>query len=413
MNSLNKTAGMLFCLSCFGFLGFYDVQPAAAEETPSELYVRTVPDGAKVFLNGTEVGVTPGLFKVEPGTAKIVVKLEGCVPIEREVEIKASKITRIELSLKSHAKNDKSGTFEEPNADDAPQVIEGVGWGAFKVGATREELVKAVGEPEANPEPNNPWVPWLSRYHVNCLFSEPHGATAIQFNEGFEFSLTSGIKIGSLEKDVIASYGKPELVVPNPLAKQFQYSTRGIFMYIMNGKVSSFMVVKPVKLKAQALNILKNPGAEAGKDTPDNWEQGAALDDVTYSWDNNVAFAGKSSLCIEKTAQTYFPIAQWSQTVERKGIQSTLLVSAQVKAENMTKAILDVVFLDENNNWISHKWVAYIGAKNAADQPANHDWKKYSGKVNIPPKTKKLCIGLQVYGPGKVWFDDIQASYSN
>ena len=94
-----------------------------------------------------------------------------------------------------------------------------------------------------------------------------------------------------------------------------------------------------------------------------------------------------------------------------KGRRPVLEVSAQVKAKKMTKAILDVLFLDKDGKWISHKWAAYIGSKKPGDPPANHDWKKYSGKVEIPPRTAKLCIGLQVYGPGKVWFDDVQASY--
>jgi hypothetical protein len=77
----------------------------------------------------------------------------------------------------------------------------------------------------------------------------------------------------------------------------------------------------------------------------------------------------------------------------------------------MTKAILDVQFLDKDGQGISHKWAAYIGGKAEGDPPANHDWKKYSDRVDIPPGTVKLCIALQVYGPGKVWFDDVQARY--
>ena len=169
----------------------------------------------------------------------------------------------------------------------------------------------------------------------------------------------------------------------------------------------------PVKAIPKSQNILKNSGIETGDKAPDGWQQGAAIEGVTYSWDKKVAFEGMASLCIEKTAQRYFPIAQWSQTVDRQGNGPTLLVSAQVKAENMTKAILDVAFLDEHGNWVSHQWAAFIGIKEEGEPPANHDWRLYSGKVEIPPQTKKLCIGLQVYGPGKVWFDDVRAGYAD
>jgi len=278
MNSINKIAVLFFCLIILGCSGFLVAQARAADEPPTELYVRTTPEGAKVFLDDKEVGVTPGLFKVDAGAAKIVVKLEGHDPIEKKVEIKASRVTRIELEF-----NKQPGSTASSKTDSAPE----------------------------------------------------------------------------------------------------------------------------------AKNILKNPGVEAGDKTPDNWDEGAAIEGVTYSWDKNAASEGSASLCIEKTAQTYFPIAQWSQTVDREGEKRTLLVSAQVKAKNMTKGYIDVIFLDENDNWIKHTWVTVIGSKQGGKSPANHDWKKYSGKVSIPPKTKKLCIALQVYGPGKVWFDDVRAIYAD
>ncbi len=159
-------------------------------------------------------------------------------------------------------------------------------------------------------------------------------------------------------------------------------------------------------------NILANPGAEKGEDYADDWVQGQAIDGVKYAWDKSTAFEGKASLGIRKTVNNYFPIAAWSQTVARTGDLPCLEVSAQVKTKRMYKAILDVAFLDESGQAISHKWAAYIGAKNEGDPPANHDWKKYSGTVQIPEGTAKLCIGLQDYGPGTVWFDDVQARYA-
>ncbi|MCC7409116.1 MAG: SLBB domain-containing protein [Phycisphaeraceae bacterium] len=158
-------------------------------------------------------------------------------------------------------------------------------------------------------------------------------------------------------------------------------------------------------------NLLMNPGAELGSDAPAHWSQGAAVQGVQYLWDRHAGFSSNASLCLTKTANRYFPIAQWHQTVERTGAAPRLHVSAQVKAENVTKAILDVLFLDENDQWIRHQWVSYIGSQNDGDPPANHDWKPYAGQLDIPQNTKKIQIGLQIYGPGKVWFDDITATY--
>ncbi len=163
--------------------------------------------------------------------------------------------------------------------------------------------------------------------------------------------------------------------------------------------------------KAREENILANPGAEKGDDDPEGWEQGQEIEGVKYSWDKKVAFEGKASLSIAKTAKRYFPIAQWSQTVSRAGDLPVVEVSAQVKAQKMTKAVLDVIFLDKNDQSISHQWAAYVGSKANGDPPASHNWKKYSGRVDIPPGAVKLCVALQVYGPGKIWFDDIRARY--
>jgi hypothetical protein len=557
---------MFFCQIILVFSGFLVVQARAVDEPPTELYVRTTPEGAKVFLDDKEVGVTPDLFKVEPGKAKIVVKLEGRDPVEREVEIHAYKITRLELEFKNQTstaaddrdkttdakkvhvpcfrpsnsdvgvvldfasgqllklpdpkkggpsqftilgkgdlvfgqnkivclrggtimrwngtsfipyQEEKFGEDEKKKLEDAkvyvlptapcrllittaekkqfdvtilsidedggidleyrpadaakaepdPNVVEGVGWGAFRVGATRKELVKAVGEPDTNPTPQTSGayenLQWLKQYHIDCMINAngPSEVINVRFNKGFELPLSSGVKIGSPEKDVLMAYGLPSRVQDRQQSKRLSYVDRGVALMMDNGKVRDFTVFKlrvpvpvgqsSVNSEAQASNILKNFGFESGDKTPDDWNPGLEIEGVKYSWNKEVAFEGKASLCIEKTAQRYFPIAEWSQTVERQGDRPVLLVSSQVKAQKMTKAILDVIFLDENGTPISHKWAAFIGIKEPGEKPANHDWQLYSGKVEIPTETKKLSIGLQVYGPGKVWFDNVRASYAD
>jgi RNA polymerase sigma factor (sigma-70 family) len=169
---------------------------------------------------------------------------------------------------------------------------------------------------------------------------------------------------------------------------------------------------KPVAVAAAAENILQNAGFEEGDRSPAHWSQGAQIDGVRYIWDKENGKQGKASLCLHKTAKRYFPIAQWYQVVDRKGNKPALRVSAQVKAQGVTKAILDVIFLDDEGKAIGHQWASYIGAKEAGDPPVSHDWKEYAGRVKIPPAAKKLQVGLQIYGPGKVWFDEVTAEYA-
>ena len=158
-------------------------------------------------------------------------------------------------------------------------------------------------------------------------------------------------------------------------------------------------------------NILKNPSFEAGGSTSDDWETGQEIPGVTYLWDKQNGKTGNASVCINKTANAYFPIADWHQTVDHEPGNTALKITSQVKAENATKAIIDVLFLDGNGQWVKHEWVSYIGNKNPNGKPITHDWKEYVGKVKIPPKTKSIQIGLQMYGPGKVWFDDLKVEY--
>ena len=77
---------------------------AAADPPPqspaTRLYVRTVPTGANVLLDGREIGKSDGLFPVAAGTRTLVVELDGYLPDERRVEIAADEITRVELQLK-------------------------------------------------------------------------------------------------------------------------------------------------------------------------------------------------------------------------------------------------------------------------------------------------------------------------
>jgi RNA polymerase sigma-70 factor (ECF subfamily) len=164
--------------------------------------------------------------------------------------------------------------------------------------------------------------------------------------------------------------------------------------------------------KPEAKPLLANGDIEKGNgDSPSSWSEGASIPGVEYRW-SRVAHSGNGSLCLKKTAERYFPIAQWSQKVEHRGNAAPRLkVSAWVKADRCSKAILDAQFLD-NTGKRTHAWVAYIGAKEANDSPVTHGWKHYEGVVEVPHGTRQIVIAPQIYGPGTVWFDDLEAGYT-
>ena len=146
---------------------------------------------------------------------------------------------------------------------------------------------------------------------------------------------------------------------------------------------------------------------ESGDAAPDGWHQGPAVPGVTYRYDKRRGSEGSRSLSLKKTANRYFPIAGWARAVDVADA-GPVRVSVQVKAEKATKAVVEVQFLDAGGRAVGKEWAAYIGAKDAGDPPATHDWKEYAGTVDVPAAAKQLGVVLQIYGPGEVWFDELR-----
>jgi hypothetical protein len=167
---------------------------------------------------------------------------------------------------------------------------------------------------------------------------------------------------------------------------------------------------EPLPETPPGANLLKNPSFEDG---PNGWGTGATPETVEYTVSDKGGVNETQAARIHKTANKYFPIAEWTQRVEYDGQSPAIEFSAQVKTKDARKAILDVLFLDDKEEWIKHEWAAYIGDQSDDPQPLSHDFKAYKGTVAIPPNTKTIVIGLQDYGPGDVWFDDVRAIYRN
>lgn len=76
--------------------GAPQVETATAATT--RLYVKTLPPGAEVTLDGTPLGASDGLFLVPAGIGKVSVQFEGGEPQVRQVEIIEGRITRVEIT---------------------------------------------------------------------------------------------------------------------------------------------------------------------------------------------------------------------------------------------------------------------------------------------------------------------------
>ena len=168
----------------------------------------------------------------------------------------------------------------------------------------------------------------------------------------------------------------------------------------------------PPKAPDSGANLVVNSGFELGDTSPANWKAGGNFQGVEYIWERQLGHSGNNSLGFRKTVNNYLQIAQWTQEFKRTGDRQGLEVSAWVKADKATKAVVDVQF-DNAAGESSHKWASYIGAKESGDPPADHDWREYRGVVRIPDDAKTIRISLQMYGPGKAWFDDVEARYAD
>jgi len=157
--------------------------------------------------------------------------------------------------------------------------------------------------------------------------------------------------------------------------------------------------------------LILSDSFERGSQAPEGWRSGANINGVKYVY-AKTGSDGERSLSLQKSANRYFPIAQWFRTLPHKGSGSSLAVVAKVKAAEATKAILDIQFLDGGGQMLGHEWLAYIGAQNASDSPATHDWKDYGGRTEIPSNTHEIVVALQIYGPGSVWFDELDVFYT-
>lgn len=102
-------------------LGIVAVSVRSSENPLTQLYVRTIPAGAQVLLNGKPLGNSNGLYPVKPGDYRIVIDLDEYEPHEQQITIRNGRITRIELEFKKQPQ-----TAQPPSSatdtDDAPAV---------------------------------------------------------------------------------------------------------------------------------------------------------------------------------------------------------------------------------------------------------------------------------------------------
>ena len=78
-----------------------DVQ--TSPQSATQLYVKTVPPGATVTLDGKAMGKSNALFDSVAGSHRLLLQLKGYIPAESLVEVRQGEITRVEIELKKRS----------------------------------------------------------------------------------------------------------------------------------------------------------------------------------------------------------------------------------------------------------------------------------------------------------------------
>ncbi len=114
------------------------VQTSAERST--RIYVRTIPPGASVVLDGKELGTTDGLFLVPPGVRTITLEMDGYDPKAERVDVREGWITRVEVRLarKGESSPEEAETTRHP-AESSDSMELNVEWALLHVASNESE----------------------------------------------------------------------------------------------------------------------------------------------------------------------------------------------------------------------------------------------------------------------------------
>jgi carboxyl-terminal processing protease len=157
-------------------------------------------------------------------------------------------------------------TAEAPAATDttAAQIVEGIGWKGARLGASKEEVIKSLGQPDADSTPDR--LTWNNQ-RVDCLLRQDAPIIIeIHFNRGFQGALANGLKLGSPDTQIVKLYGQPDRLDHRNGANRYDYSRKGILFWTDDGQIAQIVIFKPRAAVPPA-----NPNSAAGNDADAQW----------------------------------------------------------------------------------------------------------------------------------------------
>ena len=150
---------------------------------------------------------------------------------------------------------------------------------------------------------------------------------------------------------------------------------------------------------------LVNGGFEdLSDDRPIGWQPiGAAAEGVTMAVDKKIRRTGAASVMIKNEGRDIQPYNWRQELFGQLPVGKNVELTGWVKTKNAKMVAVAVQVLDESNGMI-----AFHTTQNRFKLHGTADWRAFTLRFPIPPKTSKLAILAMLSGNGQVWFDDFQ-----
>lgn len=124
-------------------------------ESTTQLYVKTVPSGAEVTLDGKVLGKSDSLFDVAAGVHKLALSLQGYAVDERSIEVPNGEIARVEVQLKRRSGKELSLSYVGESSEQSQSYADSGHAVFFQRPAEMKSItaVKLYGTRYGTPEP--------------------------------------------------------------------------------------------------------------------------------------------------------------------------------------------------------------------------------------------------------------------
>ena len=172
-----------------------------------------------------------------------------------------------------------------------------------------------------------------------------------------------------------------------------------------------FIIIAVGCLNLAAGNLLKNGGFENGRN---GWKQSQRLVTGTAAMDTEKKIEGRQSLMLEITRKVREKDSRQGLMISSERVPvisgTELLYSFYFSCQdvmqgekNWSMGRVTVNFYTANGNRL--RWTDVLSVK------GTHDWKRYSGKLAVPPEAAFADIRFALSDAlGKIWADDVRLS---